>query len=114
MSDTYTGPVNSTTPVNDYATKFITTSAVPNDWLQPGEDDDRWQDDNAQGPCPDGWRVPTGAELTVLKSKISGSVTENRIKVTGVGNNLYLPTATSRGMDGTLIIFFICLNFVSY
>ncbi|MDR1884400.1 MAG: fibrobacter succinogenes major paralogous domain-containing protein, partial [Prevotella sp.] len=99
-NDTYDGPVYPETPVEDYANKFIATNQA--DWLQLEEDeeDDRWQGANAQGPCPDGWRVPTGTELTVLKSNISSAVTNNRVSVTGVGATLFLPAAGSRNNSG--------------
>jgi uncharacterized protein (TIGR02145 family) len=97
--DTYGGPVYPDTPVEDYETKFITTSADPFDWLS-SKDDNLWSGENAQGPCPDGWRVPTEAELTVLINKKTGSVANSRITVTGVGDNLYLPIAGYRGSSG--------------
>ncbi|MDR1883691.1 MAG: FimB/Mfa2 family fimbrial subunit [Prevotella sp.] len=102
--DAVQGPLSAETAASTtYATKFIIASEVPNDWLEleNGETDNRWQGDDAQGPCPDGWRVPTGTELTVLKDKIEGAgVTNNCIKVTGTdvdaGKYLYLPAAGGR------------------
>ncbi|MDR1884067.1 MAG: hypothetical protein LBR26_15005, partial [Prevotella sp.] len=99
--DIYNGPVYPDTPVGDYADKFIKTTADPNDWLSPN-DDSLWQGDNAQGPCPDGWRIPTIAELTVLNSKkTTAGVVSSRITVTGVGNDLYLPANGMRENSGT-------------
>jgi hypothetical protein len=98
--DIYNGPVYPDTPVEDYADKFIKTTADPNDWLSP-KDDSLWSGDNAQGPCPDGWRVPTKAELTVLNSKKTSGVSASRITVAGVGATLYLPAAGVRDNTGT-------------
>ncbi|MDR1884457.1 MAG: FimB/Mfa2 family fimbrial subunit [Prevotella sp.] len=92
--DTYNGPVTTEIDPADYANKFIINTTAPNDWLDP-KDDNLWSGDKAQGPCPAGWRIPTGAELTVLKGKI-GSVTNNRVKVTGINGDLYLTAAGGR------------------
>ena len=56
----------------DNANVFYTVSASPNDWLAPQEDD-LWNSGSEAvpvktqyDPCPDGWRVPTYAELDAL------------------------------------------------
>ncbi|MDR1881234.1 MAG: FimB/Mfa2 family fimbrial subunit [Prevotella sp.] len=92
------GPVTpGTTPVEDYENKFIKTTADPHDWLLGGEVSGRWQGDNAQGPCPVGWRVPTEAELTGLGT---GNFSSGRLAIAGVGATLYLPAAGIRYYDG--------------
>lgn len=62
-----TGPVADTYTGSD----FITVGAFPYDWLD-SQDDDRWNANETAGgaivktvndPCPDGYRVPTLAEL---------------------------------------------------
>lgn len=56
----------------DNANVFYTVSASPYDWLAPQEDD-LWNSGSEAvpvktqyDPCPDGWRVPTYAELDAL------------------------------------------------
>ncbi|MDR1883998.1 MAG: fibrobacter succinogenes major paralogous domain-containing protein, partial [Prevotella sp.] len=96
-NNTYGGPVYPETPVEDYENKFITSAS---DWLSD-PDDGLWSGDNAQGPCPDGWRVPTAVELTVLKDKIS-TIT-NCVTISGAvnGEYLYLPVTGDRSVTGT-------------
>ncbi|MDR1881665.1 MAG: fibrobacter succinogenes major paralogous domain-containing protein, partial [Prevotella sp.] len=85
--------------------KFIKSA---NDWLTPS-DNTLWSGDNAQGPCPDGWRVPTSAEWIVLRDKrTSGIATldNSRLKIphdaSQSGSDLYLPIAGYRnGSSGT-------------
>ncbi|MDR1881572.1 MAG: FimB/Mfa2 family fimbrial subunit [Prevotella sp.] len=96
--DKQPGPVTAEEASDDYATKFITTGG--GDWLDVSNND-LWSGENAQGPCPNGWRVPTEAELIVLKSKISSAVLNNRVSVAGVGATLYLPTAGIRNISGS-------------
>ncbi|MDR1884110.1 MAG: fibrobacter succinogenes major paralogous domain-containing protein, partial [Prevotella sp.] len=69
------------------STKFITSAS---DWLSE-PDNTLWSGDNAQGPCPDGWRVPTADELSVL----SFGTSTNRLAIAGTvpGEYLYLPAA---------------------
>ncbi|MDR1884290.1 MAG: hypothetical protein LBR26_16145, partial [Prevotella sp.] len=99
--DKQLGPVSATNASGIYATRFIYTES-PGDWLIPDDkNDDLWSGENAQGPCPDGWRVPTGTELTVLESNINGATSENPVTVTGVGGNLFLPAAGYRNSGGS-------------
>ncbi|MDR1881573.1 MAG: fibrobacter succinogenes major paralogous domain-containing protein, partial [Prevotella sp.] len=97
------GPVTAAEASGIYANMFITTSG--NDWLQLGEDDDRWQGDNAQGPCPDGWRVPADTELAVLQGKyLQANISNSCLRIprdTGQsGGDLYLPLAGSCASTG--------------
>jgi hypothetical protein len=80
--------------LSTYPDKFIKTSNTV-DWLNPS-DDDLWgsvSSDPAkvQGPCPDGWRLPTQAELSALMAK---GVAKNKY-FTAIGDNgkVYLPPA---------------------
>ncbi|MDR1881827.1 MAG: fibrobacter succinogenes major paralogous domain-containing protein, partial [Prevotella sp.] len=92
--DTYGGPVTAETPAEDYADKFITHGASPYNWLSP-KDDYLWSGAKAQGPCPDGWRVPVSDEFTGLAS---GVFADSRLKIQGdvSGKDLYLPAAGNR------------------
>ncbi|MDR1882373.1 MAG: FimB/Mfa2 family fimbrial subunit [Prevotella sp.] len=89
------------------ADKFIITSESPNDWLQGGDVAGRWQGDNAQGPCPVGWRVPTATELDVLRIKGVFDVDDNNCfripsDAPGASNEyLYLPAAGVRVYGGS-------------
>ncbi|MDR1883182.1 MAG: FimB/Mfa2 family fimbrial subunit [Prevotella sp.] len=99
-NDKYEGPVSAADAETTYADKFITNTSTEtfNDWLAP-QDSFLWSGENSRGPCPAGWRVPTETELLVLKNKI-GSVSSNRVSVTGVGGTLYLPAAGRRDNTG--------------
>jgi uncharacterized protein (TIGR02145 family) len=104
-SATVTGPLSAEDAASDInKDKFIIGSI---DWLSLGEGvDDRWQGDNAQGPCPNGWRVPTVAELTVLSDAyVSSNISANRLKIPRAatdpsGQDLYLPVAGYRSSAG--------------
>ena len=73
-----------------------------------------WNSTNAAGtywmyendPCPEGWRVPTQAELTDLRNQPSIWITRNGVRgrVFGiVPNQIFLPATGWRGAgDGTL------------
>ena len=63
--------------------KFYTSTSSPYDWITP-QDDALWNsgtEDNPvkteYDPCPDGWRVPTYAELKALKANYSSWTTED-------------------------------------
>jgi uncharacterized protein (TIGR02145 family) len=94
-NDTYGGPVYPETPVEDYENKFITSAS---DWLiEP--DDDLWSGANAQGPCPNGWRVPTAEELTVLADHAGISFSAGNLTIPHDGQsgaNLNLPAGGAR------------------
>jgi len=65
--DSDTTSTNATTFVNQVGTpwygKFITEDQSPYNWLTTPEDE-LWQgEDGVNNPCPDGFRVPTEAEL---------------------------------------------------
>jgi hypothetical protein len=101
-NDLQEGPVTAAEASGIYKDLFITCSSAPNDWLKPEDRDDTlWSGDNSQGPCPDGWKVPTQADLAVLMAK-SSAVADNRIKITGAlpDEFLYLPAAGFRGVNG--------------
>ncbi|MDR1883265.1 MAG: FimB/Mfa2 family fimbrial subunit [Prevotella sp.] len=87
------GAVSAELASTTYANTFIKNGIVPSDWLTPANNG-LWSGDNAQGPCPDGWRVPTETELTVLADAyVPANFRDNRLKIPGKisGENLYLP-----------------------
>ena len=52
---------------------FITTSAAPNDWRNP-QNDNLWQGvAGTNNPCPAGYRIPTEAELETERLSWSSS-----------------------------------------
>ena len=96
------GPVplstgNSATNENDF---YYNTSS-PHDWLS-SPDDKLWNsgtEDNPvkteYDPCPEGWRVPTCAELTALKANRSSWTTYNdQVGYWLSGSNSYTEIAT--------------------
>ncbi|MDR1884037.1 MAG: fibrobacter succinogenes major paralogous domain-containing protein, partial [Prevotella sp.] len=108
------GPLSAELASTTYADKFI-TNTDGNDWLNE-PDNTLWSGDNAQGPCPNGWRIPTSAEWTILRDKQhSGTATvdNRRLKIPHDPNqigddDLYLPacghhdkSATSWNPPGT-------------
>lgn len=78
------GPVSlNTGQSKDNENIFYKNSSDPNDWLSP-QDDALWNsgtEDNPvktdYDPCPDGWRVPTFAELYELSSNRSSWITND-------------------------------------
>lgn len=102
-----TGPVDMTVATTGAAKdKFIKGTAGTNyDWLTP-QRGDLWSGNNQQGPCPDGWRIPTKAELEKIKALYITnfansprlSFADKRLVVTGDNGTdiLYLPAAGYR------------------
>lgn len=82
----WSGPVSlSEGQSENEAGKFYTASSKPSDWLS-SSDDLLWNsgtEDNPKktvyDPCPEGWRIPTYAELESLGSNMSSLTTENGI-----------------------------------
>lgn len=64
---------------------------------------DDWRD--GQGPCPDGWKVPSKAQLDRLQAKLGNAprVSNNRVAINGdyEGYTLYLPMAGYREYNGS-------------
>jgi uncharacterized protein (TIGR02145 family) len=105
-NDLVEGPVSAGDAYGIYATMFIISAG---DWLNSGDKDDYlWSGDNAQGPCPNGWRVPTSGELNVLSGKhIPANFVEGRLLIPHdegqSGDDLYLPGTGFRNSDGTWV-----------
>jgi uncharacterized protein (TIGR02145 family) len=76
------GPVSLTTGQSvENKNNFYYNSLSPNDWCSP-QDDKLWNVGTEENPvkteydpCPDGWRVPTCAELNVLNNNYSSWTT---------------------------------------
>ena len=76
----------------DEGSNFITVSSFPNDWLST-QDGNRWDGSTkgAHDPCPNGYRVPTGAEWDAERDDFSFN------NATGAyESNLKLPAAGYR------------------
>jgi uncharacterized protein (TIGR02145 family) len=107
-SATQAGPV-----AGAVASKFITNSTSPYDWISP-QNDNLWFDTSktANDPCPAGFRVPTQAQWGGLfrdgtTSDAPGTATRNTWTWTGngftVGANLYLPAAGFRYINNATL-----------
>lgn len=100
----------------DNANVFYTVSASPYDWLAPQEDD-LWNSGSEAvpvktqyDPCPDGWRVPTYAELDALNdysmynsTNIAGqrgTKLYGRYRQQDDAPSVFLPYAGCRDYDG--------------
>jgi hypothetical protein len=94
---TTAGPV--TASVAAGLTTFITSGA---DWLTPS-DDALWEGVLAQGPCPQGWRVPTKGEFNIMLGGTRSSIGTYFIKVVNTGGDLYFPMAGNRVTNTALI-----------
>ena len=76
------GPISAINGQKDiYSNTFFTASESPYDWTSP-QDDNLWNsgtEDNPvkteYDPCPEGWRVPTYAELERLNNSYSSFMT---------------------------------------
>jgi hypothetical protein len=84
-------------------TTFVKRNAE-GDWLKPS-DSGLWSGANAQGPCPDGWRIPTKEECQALLDATTRSTPAalNRLFVFNAesgGGSLYFPMIGFRGYKG--------------
>ncbi|MDH6304148.1 uncharacterized protein (TIGR02145 family) [Parabacteroides sp. PF5-5] len=110
VTDTIKGPLDwEVATTGSSKDKFITGSnASKGDWLAP-QNHDLWSGDDRQGPCPNGWRVPTEEELKIINTaygnnyssngeKVIWNDTEKRLEVKGDNETdiLYLPASGYR------------------
>ena len=111
------GPISAINGQKDiYSNTFFTASESPNDWTSP-QDDNLWNSGTAANPvkteydpCPEGWRVPTYAELGRLNNSYSSFMTVGDQKgryfcgdYTYLDNapQVFFPVAGCRGRAGT-------------
>ncbi|MDR1257876.1 MAG: FimB/Mfa2 family fimbrial subunit, partial [Tannerellaceae bacterium] len=81
----------------DYANKAIgnPSASLVVDWLSPGNDG-LWTGANAQGPCPDGWRVVTLADSDPVTQTYGGaqgayiSASDKRFRLKGDNEGEYV------------------------
>lgn len=84
ITDTITGPFNyATATTGEMKDKFIKhpSNSTTYDWLSP-QNNNLWSEKNAQGPCPEGWRVPTKIEWAKLLTAWETGYTTNGGRVT--------------------------------
>ena len=94
ISDTTPGPVSQDVPGHD---NFLTLDSEPYDWRSP-KNDNLWQGENGiNNPCPEGWRLPTGAELSDEIESWSSESTEGAF-----ASVLKWPAAGMRHITGFL------------
>lgn len=97
-ASTIQGPLTAEEAAN--TTAFIQGENMNSDWLSE-PDDMLWSGDKAQGPCPQGWRVPTRAELAVLDN-VNKMQDEYLYSVEGEnGETLYFPVGTRQYAAGS-------------
>ena len=113
------GPISAINGQKDiYSNTFFTASESPHDWTFPRKDD-LWNsgtEDNPvkteYDPCPEGWRVPTYAELDKLTNNYSSFTTIGGQKgcyfcgdYTYLDNvpQVFFPAAGVRGSDGSSV-----------
>lgn len=100
------GPVSIAIATGAAMDKFIKGTSTGNyDWLSPPQNE-LWSGDNRQGPCPEGWRVPTKVDLekifalfqTNYASSGRLSLADGHLTVTGDNGTdiLFLPAAGYR------------------
>lgn len=111
------GPISATNGQKDtYSNTFINVLESPSDWTSP-QNDQLWNSGTedkpvktANDPCPEGWRVPTDAELDELNNHYSSWTTFGGQKGRYFSGNytylenapqVFLPAAgTRRSLDG--------------
>ncbi|MDH6303920.1 uncharacterized protein (TIGR02145 family) [Parabacteroides sp. PF5-5] len=104
------GPLDwETATTGDAKDKYIKgVSEVKYNWLSPAKED-LWLGVNKQGPCPEGWRVPTRTELRLIAtangsgygsedSKVMWNAVDKRLEIQGdnPSETLYIPAAGDR------------------
>ena len=99
LPDSATTSTLATSDVPDNDGKFITTSAAPNDWRDP-QNDNLWQGaDGTNNPAPPGWRVPTqteaNREIALWDSEDFNGAYDSALK---------LPTTGGRGLNGSAVL----------
>ncbi|PXV60101.1 uncharacterized protein (TIGR02145 family) [Dysgonomonas alginatilytica] len=113
FGDEQAGPVSfvDATTGGQYAAKFITNAGTLLDWLKSDDADfatrnGLWTAAINNSPCPAGWRVPTSAELLLIKAAYTNDSQFDKIThclaIPGdvAGETLYLPAAGRRN-NGT-------------
>ncbi|MDR1258097.1 MAG: hypothetical protein LBK65_02270 [Tannerellaceae bacterium] len=74
------------------------------DWLS-AKNDLLWSGENAQGPCPDGWKVPSRADFQALiadyGTKTNPTASDRRWKSTGSNGDLYFVSGGYFGIKST-------------
>jgi uncharacterized protein (TIGR02145 family) len=100
---TVQGPV--TAAAADTLTAFIKKGSANDYLITP--DDSLWLGANAQGPCPDGWRVPTGDDwlyLSSISNDVSSSAAYSRwtLPKTSPTDTLWFPFNGYINSDGGL------------
>ena len=74
------------------------SSGSISDWDTSPAEGTEWEEEN--DPCPEGWRIPTQAELNNLRLQPNVWTTENGVEGRRFGNdsiNIFLPAAGYRG-----------------
>ncbi len=88
------------------------SSATNKDWVNSNENQSTWSMTTQYNPCPQGWQVPTQAQMNALIS-LGSSTTQNGLDgQPGIwiggdyagthAGSLFLPNGASRGSDGGL------------
>ncbi|MDH6305573.1 uncharacterized protein (TIGR02145 family) [Parabacteroides sp. PH5-13] len=118
ITDTIMGPLDlETATTGEAKDMFIkSTNDSLTDWLTP-PDNSLWSGANYQGPCPEGWHIPTKAELMLLitaygegytanEGKVILNDTDKRLEVKGDNGTdmLYFPIAGHRGSYGSSVL----------
>ncbi|MDR1257891.1 MAG: FimB/Mfa2 family fimbrial subunit [Tannerellaceae bacterium] len=104
-TDTLRGPVTADNP----SKKVILSNT--GDWLTTAfRNDLLWSGENVQGPCPDGWKVPSQEELLALiavyGTKTTPAASDRRWTTTGDNGNdvLYFVPGGYYGLNSTTVL----------
>ncbi|MDL2255262.1 hypothetical protein LJC38_01590 [Parabacteroides sp. OttesenSCG-928-K15] len=110
-NDVVDGPLSYNDAMADENKDKFIKLASGNDWLatddpKTNERNKLWSPEVNNSPCPKGWRVPTKAELEILKGKASGDLYNEqkfRTEIPGdeSGKFLYLPHALGKAIAGS-------------
>jgi uncharacterized protein (TIGR02145 family) len=113
-ANAFAGPVSLEDAEGQYADRFIKVANV--NWQSAPISNALWSDDRAQGPCPQGWRVPTSAEnLRLLTNQVAANVvpaigsTANVARAIWLagdveGQRLYLPATGYVDLNGSSVL----------
>ena len=102
-SSLWTVDLDQETAADKYRDYFLTTGALPNDWMPVKQTE--WNMSRKFNPCPDGWRLPTRADFDALIALGSTAVTNPILGVDNLIGRWYGPNHDNPDVRATTAVF---------